>query len=314
MGAVFGSHILYNNPTALCRAFYSGETECVIMKIDGKTIQLGVIGCPVEHTFSPAIHNFIADREGDNCVYCAWRVEKENLSDMICGMRAMNIRGINATIPHKLDIMQYLDEVSEQAKMLGSVNTVVNRNGRLCGYNTDADGFYKALCTAEPNVSGKNILILGAGGVVKPVLIRLIQENPKSVTIMNRTREKAEALSKKAEEQTGFCVYTDMREDKYDIVINTTSAGMSPQTDVLPIDSIDGIDNLDFIGENTTVFDMIYNPSETLFLKEAKKRGAKTMNGLDMLINQGILAYELFMDKKLPGNIGAEIKSEVFGQ
>lgn len=284
------------------------------MQINGKTIQLGVIGSPIEHTFSPAIHNFIAKQEGDNCVYGAWRVEKENLGDMMRGMRAMNIRGINATIPHKLEIMRHLDEISEQAELLGAVNTVVNRGGRLYGYNTDADGFFKALTKITPEVEGKSILILGAGGVVKPVLIRLIQENPKSVTLMNRTKEKAVSMSEGAKKQTGFGVLTEMAENKYDIVINTTSAGMAPQTDALPTDSIDGIDSLDFIGADTTVFDMIYNPDETLFLKEAKRRGAKTMNGLDMLINQAVLAYELFMDKKLPEDLCGKIKKEVFGR
>ena len=284
------------------------------MQINGKTIQLGVIGSPIEHTFSPAIHNFIAKQEGDNCVYGAWRVEKENLGDMMRGMRAMNIRGINATIPHKLEIMRHLDEISEQAELLGAVNTVVNRGGRRYGYNTDADGFFKALTKITPEVEGKSILILGAGGVVKPVLIRLIQENPKSVTLMNRTKEKAVSMSEGAKKQTGFGVLTEMAENKYDIVINTTSAGMAPQTDALPTDSIDGIDSLDFIGADTTVFDMIYNPDETLFLKEAKRRGAKTMNGLDMLINQAVLAYELFMDKKLPEDLCGKIKKEVFGR
>lgn len=283
------------------------------MEINGKTIQLGVIGCPIEHTFSPAIHNFIAEAEGDNCVYGAWKVEKESLKDAIYGMRAMNIRGINVTIPHKLEVMRYLDEISERTAMLGSVNTVVNRGGRLCGYNTDADGFFKSLMTITDEVCGKNVLILGAGGVVKPILIRLIQENPSSVTLMNRTASKVAAMSEAVKKQTGFEVQTEMTGEIYDIVINTTSAGMSPQTELLPTDSIDGADGLDFIGENTAVFDMIYNPAETRFLREARKKGAKTLNGLDMLINQAILAYELFLDKKLPENMSGRIKKEVFG-
>lgn len=284
------------------------------MEINGKTIQLGVIGSPIEHTFSPAIHNFIAECEGDNCVYGAWRVEREKLGDAVGGVRAMNIRGINVTIPHKIEIMRYLDEISEQAKLLGSVNTVVNRGGKLCGYNTDADGFYKALMTITDTVRDKNILIIGAGGVVKPVLIRLIRENPKSVTLLNRTKEKAAAMCEAVKKQTGYEVLTEMKESKYDIVVNTTSAGMMPQTDVLPIDSIDGIDSLEFIGKDTAVFDMIYNPEETLFLKQARECGAKTLNGLDMLINQAVLAYELFLDKKLPEDLGGKIKKEVFGR
>lgn len=282
------------------------------MKIDGRTIQLGVIGSPIEHTFSPAIHNFIAEETGDNCVYCAWHVEPENLGKMIDGVRAMGIRGINVTIPHKVQIMKYLDEISPEAKLLGSVNTVVNRGGKLCGYNTDADGFYKALTDFGTSAADKNILVFGAGGVVKPVVMRLIRENPKSVTILNRTAEKVKQLKSLIYEQMGYEIGTELARKEYDIVINTTSAGMAPQLGVLPIDAINGIDSLDFINENTTAADMIYNPDETLFLKEAKKRGAGTMNGLDMLINQAVLAYELFMDKKLEDNIGAKIKKEVF--
>ena len=283
------------------------------MKIDGKTIQLGLIGDPIEHTFSPALHNFIAEEEGDNCVYCAWHVTPEKLEDMLKGVRAMNIRGINATIPHKLHIMEYLDEISPQAKLLGSVNTVVNRDGKLCGYNTDAEGFYLALKNAGIEISGKKILMLGAGGVVKPVLMRIIQEKPQSVTVLNRTKEKVVLLKEKFEEQMGFSLNTEFS-GEYDIVINTTSAGMAPQLDALPVDAIDGVDNLDFINEKTAVVDMIYNPEETRFLGEARKRGAKTLNGLDMLINQGTLAYELFMDKKLPSDMGERIKKEVFGR
>ena len=283
------------------------------MKIDGKTIQLGLIGDPIEHTFSPALHNFIAEEDGDICVYCAWHVRPEKLVDMLMGVRAMNIRGINATIPHKLHIMEYLDEISPQAKLLGSVNTVVNRDGKLCGYNTDAEGFYLALKNAGIEISGKKILMLGAGGVVKPVLMRIIQEKPQSVTVLNRTKEKVVLLKDKIEEQMGFSLNTEFS-GEYDIVINTTSAGMAPQLDALPVDAIDGVDNLDFINEKTAVVDMIYNPEETRFLGEARKRGAKTLNGLDMLINQGTLAYELFMDKKLPSDMGERIKKEVFGR
>ena len=284
------------------------------MKIDGTTIQLGVIGSPIEHTFSPALHNFIAKEEGDNCVYCAWRIEPDNLEDMINGMRAMNIRGINVTIPHKLHIMEFLDEVSPQAKLLGAVNTVVNRNGHLCGYNTDAEGFYMALTNADIEVKDKNILILGAGGVVKPILMRLIQEKPNSVTVLNRTKAKAIDLKEKIIGQMGYEIKTEAELDSFDLVINSTSAGMAPQLDALPIDAIDGIDNLDFITDKSAVVDMIYNPEETKFLKEARDKGAKTLNGLDMLINQGILAYELFMDKKLPRDMGEKIKKEVFGR
>lgn len=282
--------------------------------VSGHTKQLGIIGYPVEHSFSPKMHNFISELMGNDYIYSAWSVEPQNLESAINGIRALNIAGINVTAPHKTDVMKYLDEVSEQAQYLGSVNTVVNRRGKLYGYNTDADGFLAALKSEGIEVGGKKILVIGAGGVVKPTLMRIIQEKPQAVTVVNRTKARVMALAEAINDKTGFGILTDAGDKSFDVVINTTSAGMEPQTDVLPIDEIAEFDDLSFINENTAVVDMIYNPEETLFLKEARKRGAKTVNGLGMLIYQGILAYELFTDVKLPESIAETIKREVFGR
>lgn len=282
--------------------------------INGKTKQLGIIGYPVEHSFSPQMHNFISEYMNADYTYSAWCVPPDRLKAAIDGMRALGIAGINVTAPHKFEVMKYIDEVSDDAKILGSVNTVVNHDGRLCGYNTDADGFYKSLADEGIAVKDKRLLIIGAGGVVKPTLVRLIRENPKSVTIVNRTKSKAKALAYQIKSDTGFDVETDVKYSDFDIVINTTSAGMEPQVNALPIDEIDEFDDFSFINENTAAIDMIYNPDETLFLREAKKRGAKTMNGLNMLINQGIIAYELFTGIKLPDNLYKIIKKEVFNR
>ena len=225
----------------------------------------------------------------------------------------MNIRGINVTAPHKIEVMQYLDEISPQAKLLGSVNTVVNRNGRLYGYNTDSEGFYTSLIKAGIEVEGKKVLILGCGGVTKPTITRFVQAKPKSITLLNRTIEKAEKIAEDIFNTTSYKIETKAEKLDFDLVINTTTAGMEPQLDALQIDSIAGIDSLDFITENTSVVDMIYNPAQTRFLYEAKKRGAKTLNGLGMLIYQGIIAYEIFTDVKLPDNMADLIKKEGFG-
>lgn len=283
------------------------------MKIDGKTKQLGIIGYPVEHSFSPKMQNFISEKMEENYTYSAWCVEPEKLSDAIKGVRALNIRGINVTAPHKKEVMQYLDYVSNQAKMLGAVNTIVNENGRLCGYNSDAEGFYQALYSEGITMQGKDMLIIGAGGVVKPTLMRIIMEKPNSVTVVNRTKSKAEAIKAAIKEQMDFEISTEFDKDKhYDIVINATSAGMAPQLDRLPIDGIEEIESLDFIDEKTSVVDMIYNPIHTLFLKEARKRGAKTMNGLGMLIYQGLISHELFTGNKLPKDMADIVRIEVF--
>lgn len=282
--------------------------------ISGHTKQLGIIGYPIEHTFSPKMHNFISKLLGKDYVYSAWLVEPKNLEAAINGMRALNIAGINVTAPHKQEVMKYLDEVSDQAKLLGSVNTVVNSGGKLIGYNTDAEGFLAAVKSEGIEVKGKKILVIGAGGVTEPTLIRLIQEEPKSVTVVNRTKAKVMALAEILHDKTGFGILTDVTDSAFDIVINTTSAGMEPQIDSLPTDAIEAFGDLSFINENTAVIDMIYNPAETCFLSQARERGAKTVNGLGMLIHQGIIAYELFTGETLSSDIADKIKREVFNR
>lgn len=284
-----------------------------MLQISGHTKQLGIIGYPVEHSFSPKMHNFISERLNNDYVYSAWRVAPNELEAAINGIRALGISGVNVTAPHKVEVMKYIDVVSEQAKLLGSVNTIVNRDGKLYGYNTDSEGFYAMLKNAGIDVEDKKLLIIGAGGVVKPTLIRLIQAKPKSITVVNRTKSKVLALKESLKAAMGFEIETEVRDKDYDIVINTTSAGMEPQLDSLPIDALEEFDDLSFINQNTAVVDMIYNPDETLFLKEAKKRGAKTtLNGLGMLINQGIISYEYFTGEKLPEDISEIVKREVF--
>lgn len=283
-----------------------------MIEINGHTKQLGIIGYPVEHSFSPAMHNFISEQIHKNYVYSAWRVAPEDLESAINGMRALNIKGINVTAPHKVEVMKYLDCVTDGAKELGSVNTVVNREGNLYGYNTDADGFCMALKKEDIHIRDSKILIIGAGGVVRPTVIRLIDNGASEITVVNRTQSRAESLAGDIKNTKNFDIKTSITDREFDIVINTTSAGMEPQENVLPIDNIDQIKDLSFINEKTAVVDMIYNPSRTLFLKEAQNRGAKILNGLGMLIYQGIIAYELFTDEKLPKDMGERIKREVF--
>ncbi|MGN0107942.1 MAG: shikimate dehydrogenase [Hominilimicola sp.] len=285
-----------------------------MFEINGHTKQLGIIGYPVEHTFSPNMHNFISETIHNNYVYGTWCVKPENLREAIAGIRALGICGINVTAPHKVEVMKYLDCVTDTAKELGSVNTVVNRDGKLYGYNTDADGFCMALDKAGIKIKDSRILVIGAGGVVRPTIIRLIDNGASEITVVNRTKSKALSLAEDIFKTKNFKVNTEIDELKFDIVINTTSAGMEPQENVLPIDSIEEIDDLSFIDENTAAVDMIYNPDETLFLRKARERGAKTMNGLGMLIYQGIIAYELFTDTHLPADMGERIKKEVFGR
>lgn len=284
------------------------------MKITAKTTILGIIGHPVGHSFSPSMHNFIAERAGEDYSYAAFDVAPEAVGDALNGMRALGIRGFNVTAPHKTAVIKYLDELSPDARTLGSVNTIVNNGGRLVGYNTDSEGFYLALKNAGIELKGAKILVMGCGGVVKPTLLRMIREKPESITILNRTKSKCLAMAEAIYAATGFGLKTEPGELDFDIVLNTTSAGMAPQLEALPTDSIAGLNGLDFIKSGSACVDMIYNPTETLFLKRARELGARTLNGLDMLIYQGIAANELFMERTLDPGMAAIIRKEVFNR
>ena len=278
--------------------------------VDGYTKQLAIIGNPVDHSFSPEMHNYISEITNNNYVYTAWCVN--DIQASMQAVKALNISGVNVTAPFKEKVIPYLDEVDEQAQIFGSVNTVVNQNGRLKGYNTDAEGFYMSLLKNGIDIRDRQILIIGAGGVVRPVVTKFIYEGAKSITVVNRNEKRVLDLKAELYKTTKFKIETQINDADFDVVINTTSAGMAPQKDILPTAAISSVSNLDFINDNTAVVDMIYNPRETLFLKEAKQRGAKTVNGLGMLIYQGILAYELFTGVSLPKNIYEMIKENVF--
>lgn len=276
-------------------------------KITSHTKHLGIFGYPVEHSFSPIMHNYISEKLGLDYIYTAYEVKPEQIGTAVKAIAALGISGVNITAPHKFAVMEYLDEIDPQAALFGSVNTIVNRNGRLIGYNTDADGFYSSLKRNGIDPAYKDIIIFGAGGATKPISILFAQKKAKSITIINRTPEKAEMISDYVKNKTGFKINTEKKLSRYDIAINTTSAGMAPQLDKCPTD------DFSFADKNTFFADMIYNPEETLFLKRAKSIGSKTMNGLGMLICQGIISYELFTETKTDENIYEQISKEVFG-
>lgn len=277
-----------------------------MIEISGHTKQLAIFGYPVKHSFSPQMHTFISEQMGLDYIYTALEVKPENLKAAVNGIRAMNISGVNITAPHKTEVMKYLDEVSEEVQNFGAVNTVVNRDGKLIGYNTDAYGFYRSLEKNGVNIVGKDVLILGSGGAAKPVCVLLAMKGAGSITLINRTKSKAEELAIYVKEKVGYNIYTQKNHSHYDIVINTTSAGMSPQLDKC------SIEDMSFIDENTTVVDMIYNPPKTLFLQKAEQKGAKIMNGMGMLIYQGLIAYEHFTGAVLPDDMYDKVKREVF--
>lgn len=267
---------------------------------------LAIIGYPVMHSLSPKMHNFISSQLGLEYFYRHIEVAPEDLEQAIAELRREGISGFNVTAPHKVEVMKYLDRISPDAKMFGAVNTVVNENGCFVGYNTDAEGFYRSLIFDGVDVENKDVLILGAGGAAMPVSMYLAGKKPKSLTISNRTKEKAEVIKDKVFEYCGFCADTKMKLERYDVVINCTSLGMGKNIGISPVSDYSIIDR------DTCVVDMIYSPAETEFLKQARLIGAKTLNGLGMLVFQGILAYSLFTGAEVGDDMADRIIKEVF--
>ncbi len=282
------------------------EREIKMSDINGKTKQLAILGNPVSHSFSPAMHNYISKKLGNNYVYTAFEIADDDFEKAIEGIRTLGFAGVNITSPFKFRAVEKMDVLSECAKKYGSVNTCVNKNGVLYGYNTDAEGFYLSLKREGVEVADKDILFIGAGGVTKPVMMYFAEFGAKSLSIVNRTVEKAQAIADSVWEHYNYNVEIGINKPHYDIVINTTTVGMHPDTDRCPVS------DMPYVDEKTAVVDMIYNPEKTLFLQMAQKKGAKIINGLGMLIYQGLIAYELFCDTKLPDGIYDELLENVF--
>lgn len=263
----------------------------MIILIDSKTKLVGLIGHPIDHSFSPIMHNAAIKDLKINYGYFAFDVSEENLKDVVTGAKALNFRGFNVTIPHKVNIMKYLDEIDCDAEVIGAVNTVKIENGKAIGYNTDGIGVKKALEEKTGILINKNILIIGSGGASRAVSFELAKDN--NLTIVNRNIEKAENLSKeiskklKKENPLNYGGL-DINIENFDIIINTTPVGMYPNTEVDPVIPLHNIK------KDAVVMDLIYNPLEPVFLKEAKKYGAKTINGIGMLVYQGAVSFEIW--------------------
>lgn len=265
-----------------------------MIETTNKTKFFGIIGTPIEHTISPAMHSYMAEKNGIDMAYLAFDVQPEQLDDTMRGVKAMGASGFNITAPHKIHVMQHLDAVSEDAVHMDSVNTVVNRNGVWHGFNTDGDGFCGSLILEGCSIQNKNILVMGAGGSARSLCYKLAKHGAKSISITSRSAEKIRIIGDMVEShsQTAFYDEIDLNHD-YDIVINTTPVGMYPHETGNPCMF------MNLIGEGMCCCDIIYNPQKTVFLKEAEKQGAKVINGLGMLVLQGILAFEHFCDIRL---------------
>jgi len=270
--------------------------------ISGETQVCGVIGDPIEHTMSPVMHNAAFSELGLDYVYVAFRVKSEELAGAIEGMRALNIRGLNVTIPHKVSIIPLLDSLDPLAEKLDAVNTVVNRDGLLKGYNTDASGFLQALLNKGVTPEGKNAVILGAGGAARAISF-VLAERKANLLILNRLEEMdwAEELARKISSVFGQEVRAlELQEanlrtalSKAELLVNATSVGMSPNTNLTPVPAR-------LLRPDLVIFDIVYNPIKTKLTTEASLAGCETVMGLDMLVWQGALAFEMWTGKKAP--------------
>lgn len=264
--------------------------------ITGKTRIYGLIGDPVEHSLSPLMHNAAFKELNLNCVYLPFHVRRKELPRAVKGLQSLGISGFNVTIPHKISMVKYLDEVEKEAASIGAINTVASRNGKLIGYNTDGAGAYRALRAAGSDPRDQRIMILGAGGAARAVAFHLAPVS-RSLVILNRTREKAVSLALELHRAgwnvsgRGLTPQTLSEEvPESNILINTTSLGMYPRVDETPVDR-------DLIHPKMAVFDIVYNPPQTKLLRAAREAGAKVVGGLQMLVYQGVLAFEIWTGK-----------------
>ncbi len=236
-----------------------------------------IIGDPVEHSLSPAMHNAAYKALGLNFAYLAFRVT--DVKNAIAGIRALGIKGVSVTAPHKISVMQYLDTIDETAKKIGAVNTIVNTNGKLTGYNTDSQGAIMAL-KEKTTLPGKRVVILGAGGAARAITFGLDKKDT-SVFTVNRTTQKEKVLA-------------EIKNS--DILINATPIGMHPRAEESLIPK-------EYLHKNLTVFDVVYNPKETKLLKDARSAGCTTIYGYKMLLYQAVSQFQLFTGEIAPVSI-----------
>ena len=271
------------------------------MKIDGYTRLAAVVANPIKHSISPFIHNSAFEATNTNGVYLAWEVDAAELAETVANIRRYQMYGINLSMPYKEQVIPYLDQLSEEACLIGAVNTVVNREGTLIGYNTDGKGFFKSLPSFK--ISRKRLVLLGAGGAAKAILAQAILDGVSQISVFVRSSsiEKTRPYLEKIKNATGFRVDLFALEDvqdlqdsitQADLLVNATSVGMDGSSQPIPTSIV--------LPEKLMVADVIYQPFETPFLKWARNQGNQSINGLGMLLYQAAEAFELWTGKEMP--------------
>lgn len=293
---------------------FTGGTRRNMGKIDAKTALCGLMGNPVGHSISPFIHNTLADRLGINLAYTAFKVESGEVETAVKGAYALGIKGMNVTVPYKQEVMRALVSVDELAESIGAVNTLVRVAGGYKGYNTDYLGIKRQLVCDGIDISGREVIVLGAGGASRAVTFMCAVTGAAKVYLMNRSVDKAEQLANDVNTYVaGECVhalpldgykelkgYNDNSGYKY-IVIQTTSKGLYPDVTGTPVEDEAFYDMIE------AAVDIIFNPSETRFMHLVRAHGAKAYNGLEMLLYQGVAAFELWNDIRVPDELCREL-------
>ncbi|NLI11374.1 shikimate dehydrogenase [Pelotomaculum propionicicum] len=274
--------------------------------INGRTKICGIIGYPVGHSFSPVMQNAAFSAAGLDYAYVPFPVEPGDVKEAVKAVKAFGLVGVNVTIPHKETVLPLLDQLSEEARLTGAVNTIVNHSGRLCGYNTDGEGFWRSLGEVGFLPAGKTVLILGAGGAARAVAVAAALAGIKRLMLANRTEKRARELACFIAEKTGLPAdVIPWPEDKggsllgealsgADLVVQATRLGMHPnEAEVVPIP-------YDRFKPGQVACDLVYNPMETMFLRKAGQSGAAAVSGLGMLLHQGALSFELWTGAAAP--------------
>lgn len=285
------------------------------MKIDGKTNVCGLIGNPVEHTLSPMIHNTLAERMGHHLVYVPFPVEEGKVPQAVAGAHALNILGLNVTVPYKSEVIESLQDIDTLARDIGAVNTLVRTDGGYKGYNTDMEGLYRAMLSEGVAIEGEQIILLGAGGAARAVAYLCATKGADKVYLLNRTFDKAQTVAAEVNGRTGrkviipMCTkdYTKLPGGKY-LAIQGTSVGLAPNVN----DAV--IEDRAFYEMLHTGFDLIYSPWETKFMRLTKEHGGQAYNGLKMLLYQGIIAYELWNDVQVSKEDAQAVYEKLKGQ
>ena len=284
------------------------------MNINGRTRTCGLIGNPVEHTMSPVIHNTLAAELGKNMVYVPFLVER-NLEDAVKGAYALNVLGMNVTVPYKSEVIDCLTEVDKLAANIGAVNTLVRVDGGYKGYNTDMTGLYRAMLSYGIKIEKETIVILGAGGAARAVAFLCVYHGAEKVYILNRNVEKAKAISTEVNQAMGREYIMPMALEDYDLLpkekmlcIQATSVGLSPN------DHEAVITDEAFYKRIHTGYDLIYRPANTKFMQLIKEQGGNAYHGLKMLLYQGVEAFELWNQVKVSEALAGKVYEVMKGE